>query len=261
MGLLIKIIKHPKKAFRALIYRLLSHRPLSSFGHSDFQRFIVLSRSRTGSNMLISFLNSHPNVHTEVGIFGNLNGRSYKDILAKVFGKQPYYIKSKGFKIFYYHPQDDDSGDLWDSLVNMDGLCVIHLKRRNILRVLISRKIAGYEDVWESTSTKGLDARRNKAVTFTVDELEEGFKQTRDWENGGDEKFREHPLLSIYYESLVNDPEGAFSKITDFLGVRYVPPETKLRRQNPERLRNIVINYDELKLAFTGTEWQTFFDE
>lgn len=253
---LIEAMRHPQKTFEKLSYRLLC-----TVGHLDFKRFIVLSRSRTGSSMLISFLNSHPNLRAEGEIFSKLNGQNYKDVLAKAFSKQPYYIAAKGFKIFYYHPLDDESNVLWKDLMILDNLCVIHLKRRNIFRTLISRKLAGIQDVWRVPSSESLNAANNNAVTFTPEELEEGFKQTREWEKQGDEMFRKNSMASVYYEDLVNDPEGAFLKITDLLSVHYLHPRTNLRKQNPERLRDLVINYDELKSAFSGTEWQPFFEE
>jgi LPS sulfotransferase NodH len=255
LNFIINIIRQPHKAFKAFNYRLLS-----ALGHSDYNHFFVLSRSRTGSTMLITFLNSHPNIHAGWEVFHNLNGRNIKDVLVKVFGKEPYYIKAKGFKIFYYHPEDDDSNDIWNTLMDMDNLRVIHLKRRNILRTLISRKIAGIQDVWLVTSSDR-NTSKNKAVCFTVKELEEGFEQTRKWETCGDEMFKNHPQVSVYYEDLVNDPESTFGIITDFLGVPYIQPKTNLKKQNPERLRNLVINYDDLKPAFYETEWQPFFEE
>lgn len=255
MNLIIKIIRHPRKAFKVFINRLLI-----AFGHSNYKRFIVLSRTRTGSTMLNTFLNSHPNIHAEWEIFHTLNGRNYKDILAKAFSKEPYYIKAKGFKIFYNHPLDDESNDIWDNLMDMDNLSVIHLKRRNIFRTLISWKIANIQDVWSVTSSDR-NTSKNKAVTFTAKELEEGFEQTRMWKKCGDEMFKNNPLVSVYYEDLVNDPEDIFGQITDFLGVRYVQPKTNLKKQNPERLRDLVMNYDDLKSAFYETEWQSFFEE
>jgi len=230
-------------------------------GHTNFRRFIVLSRSRTGSNMLISFLNSHSNVHAKGEIFNRLNGRNYKEIFAKVYAQQPFHIKARGFKIFYSHPLDDKSDDVWDNLISMDNLWVIHLKRRNILRTLISRKIAGLQDVWSVSSDKSKINDRNKTIVFTVEKLNKGFEQTKEWENSGDEKFKKHPLISVYYEDLVNNPEGTFGNITDFLDVKYEPPKTILRKQNPERLRDLVTNYSELKKAFSGTQWQEFFEE
>jgi LPS sulfotransferase NodH len=211
--------------------------------------------------LLISFLNSHPNIKTESEIFGRLNGRNYKDILDDVFSKQPRHIEAKGFKIFYYHPMDDESNNVWDDLVNMDDLCVIHLKRRNILRTLVSRKIAGSQDVWQKNQSSIRNPSKSKSVTFTAEELDKGFRETREWEERWDQMLKQHPLTCVYYEDLVRDPEGTYRKITDFLGVKYLKPITNLRRQNPEKLRDLVTNYDELKKSFSGTDWQDLFEE
>ncbi len=251
-----KVIRHPDKAFRELSYRFLS-----IFGHSDFKHFILLSRSRTGSNMLVSYLNSHPNIRMKREIFRWLKGKNYKDVLVKLFSKQPYYIKAIGCKIFYYHPHHYESNDIWDELISMDNLSVIHLKRRNIFRTLISRKIAGTQNIWIAGSSDGVDPDSNKAVSFTVEELKKDFMQTRDWEKNGDEMFCNHPLRSVYYEDLVSDPQGVLGNIMDFLGVQDMQLITEYRKQNPERLRDIVINYNELKSAFSGSEWELFFDE
>lgn len=246
----------PKETFKKLSIKLFSN-----FGSLNYRRFIVLTRSRTGSTMLISFLNSHPNIYAEGEIFRKLNGQNYKDILVKTYAKQPGYIKAKGFKIFYFHPIDDDSNNLWDELISLDNLSIIHLKRRNILRTIVSRKIASTQKVWATKSAKRHSASRNKSVSFTTGELEQGFKKTRAAEDKGDKEFSNHPLVTVYYEDLVINPEGEFGKVTEFLGVKYVPPKTHLKKQNPESLKVLIKNYNELKSAFSGTEWQQFFDE
>jgi len=211
--------------------------------------------------MLISFLNSHPNIKAQGEIFSNLNGKNYKEILNKVFSRQPYYIKAKGFKIFYYHPQDDNSCDIWNELANMVGLYVIHLKRRNILRTLISRKIAGMQDVWETTKTNTSNRVNEKVVKFTVGELENCFEQTRRWENDVDRMFSDHQVLNIYYEDLIKSPEIELKKIADLLDLRYKKLRTNLKKQNPEETSKLISNYEELKAAFEGTEWGSFFED
>jgi LPS sulfotransferase NodH len=233
---------------------------LSAFGHSDYKKFIVLSRSRTGSTMLISFLNSHPNICAEEEIFGLLNGRRSKDVLAKVFSRQPHFIKARGFKIFYYHPQDDKKNCVWDDLINMTDLSVIHLKRRNILRTLVSRKIAGVKKAYIQRRSSTEAAGAEKTVAFTLEELEKSFGATRNAEIAGARKFKNHPLLNLYYEDLTADPAGAFRKITEFLNVEYVEPKTEMRKQNPESLRKLISNYDELKAGFSESEWLPFFE-
>ena len=163
--------------------------------------------------------------------------------------------------MFYYHPRDDKSGDIWNHLTSIKDLHIIHLKRRNVFRTIISRKIAGSNDKWVAWSSEKSVSKENKAITFTTEELKQLFEQTRVWEESGDEIFKSHALESVYYEDLIENPKETFSKIMFFLGLQYVQPQTSLVRQNPGKMRNLVINYDDLKSAFSGTEQQLFFEE
>lgn len=228
---------------------------------SDFKRFIVLSRSRTGSNMLISLLNSHPHIDVEGEIFAKLEGQNYQDILSRVYSEQPRHIKAKGFKIFYYHPQDDKSQGIWSYLEESKHISVVHLKRRNTLRTLISRKIADSCGVWATRSSVNLDIKEKKSLIYTSAELEKGFRQTKAWEIENDVKFSSHPLISIYYEDILDDSHNQFRYILDFLQVPFFSLKTEMKKQNPENMRDLVINYDELKFYFQETEWQEFFEE
>src|SRR3546814_16230707 len=67
----------PLRALRAVGFRLRS-----ALGHTGFTKFIVLSRSRTGSNMLVSLLDSHPRVVAEGEIVARLDGRDARKRLA-----------------------------------------------------------------------------------------------------------------------------------------------------------------------------------
>ncbi len=69
-----RAINNPRETSKKLVIKLLSN-----FGNTDYRRFMILSRTRTGSTMLLSLLNSHPNVYAEGEIFRALNGRNYKD--------------------------------------------------------------------------------------------------------------------------------------------------------------------------------------
>ncbi|WP_420349451.1 sulfotransferase [Pelagibius sp.] len=239
----------------------LRRRVLKRFKHRSFKRFMVLTRSRTGSNMLMSFLNSHPNARADGEVFSKLNGRDYRQVLAEVYARQPIFVKAKGFKIFYYHPLDGQPDEVLGHLRSQEDLCVIHLKRRNILRTLISRKIAGLQGLWAVDRTKAVDKGTRKSVSFSADELEEGFQQTRAWEEAADRAFERHPLISVHYEDLVANRDASFERVLTFLGLPALPLETNLRRQNPESLRALVTNYDSLKSAFAATPWRSFFDE
>lgn len=229
--------------------------------HSEYQKFIILARSRTGSNLLISYLNNHPSIIAETEIFRDLQGEKPEQMLSNLFRPYPSRIKAVGFKIFYYHPLHTDGTALWNELISMKNLHVIHLKRKNILRTLISRKIADQKDKWASFDAEDSAQESIKSVRFEVSELKEGFEQTRQWEEEGDRRFQNHPLLTLYYEDLADVPEDTFKKITAFLGLTYQAPKTYFQKQNPEKTSDLLANYAELKQSFMGTPWSGFFEE
>ncbi len=256
----------PVRAFAIKVMRrvslyatLTSHRMLAAFGHRDYVQFIVLTRSRTGSNLLLSFLNSHPHIFCEGEIFAKLKGADPLSKLRRTFGKQPRHIHAKGFKIFYYHPLDESADELWQELERCTEIRVIHLTRDNVLRTLLSRKIAGIKDTWTGTrfDAAGSDG---KQVSFTTEELESGFRQTRAWEDSGNVRFRAHQTIQLSYEGLVKDPHALYRQLLVFLDLPENIPSTGLRQQNPETLRELISNYDELKIAFTGSAWESYFE-
>ncbi|HEY9549062.1 MAG TPA: hypothetical protein VIR45_06130, partial [Kiloniellaceae bacterium] len=70
-----------------------------------------------------------------------------------------------------------------------------------------------------------------------------------------------HPLISVCYEDLVQDPHRSLAAVLDFLDLRHFPLQTALRKQNPGRLVDLMTNYHDMKAAFSGTAWESFFDE
>jgi len=253
-----KGIKDPKRGIKVINNRLFG-----LVGHNNFTPFIILTRSRTGSNMLVSFFNSHPNVFCEAEIFGDISKHNYQEILRRTFRKQPHYCKAKGFKIFYYHPRDKSQSDVWKELVAMEKLHVIHLKRRNILKTLISRRIAGLTDTWKTQSKKVVNKsmKQNLDLNLTTEDLKEGFEKTQQWEREGGELFKDPPLISIDYEDLVANPEATFRQVTDFLGLVPMKPKTALKKQTTRSMRDSLPNYDSLKADFADSPWASYFED
>jgi len=259
-----KLITHIKKTLEDPRYLFTKSSDIigNFIKHNNYKKFIVLTRSRTGSNLLISMLDSHKAISAKGEIFQKLNGKKVVDILDHVFCKYSLNIKAVGFKIFYYHPMDDHSGLIWEEFKKIEDLHFIHLKRRNILKTLLSRKIAGKTDLWK----KGDERRdrlqsQNKKITFSKEELLEGFLQTRTWENDYSTMFSGKRMVNIDYEDLVANPEQVFRKITTFLNLENIKPKSSLKKQNPEKLIDLVENYVSLKKDFINTEWLSFFDD
>jgi len=255
-GKMKHVAQDPRKAVRRVTYQALS-----LVGTRAFRPFVVLSRSRTGSNMLIQALDAQPHIAADYEIFSRLRGRREVDILDRAYGRQPFYIRAKGFKIFYYHPQDADGIAVWELLQAVQGLHVIHLRRRNILHALVSSRLAYQTGIYGVRSDKEAAAYRDvmPTVRFTPEELERDFQQTRSWEREGIARFDGRPILDITYEDMTADLPGEFARITDFLGVAPRPPHTDFKKQRTRPLHDTVENYDTLKAHFRGSEWEDFF--
>ncbi len=139
-------------------------------GQSQYRKFVVVTRARTGSNLLISLLNSHPQVDARGEMFREMKGQSVESRLDRVFRRRPRRIEAVGFKIFYYHPLDDHHSQVWDRLCSMDDLYILHLKRRNVLRTVTSRKLAGSTDIWLDKG-RGGSTKEKPAVRFSAKDL------------------------------------------------------------------------------------------
>ena len=72
--------------------------------------------------------------------------------------------------------------------------------------------------------------------------------------------FAAHRVFRLDYEELAKEP-GAPSRVLEFLGAEARPLTTRLRKQNPESLTELVENYSELAAALRGTQWESFLEE
>jgi LPS sulfotransferase NodH len=241
-------------------------------------RFVILARSRTGSNLLRSLLNSHPQIVVFSEVFRNPDAIDWgfpgyrqsprdarlmrQDPVAflenRIFAGQPRNVAAVGFKLFYYHAREPQLAPLWPYLAQADDIKIIHLKRRNILRTHLSRERAIRTDEWARLD----DAPRPETpIHLDYERCLADFEQTRRWEEEMDAFFAGREMLQLTYEALVADMTGEMDRVQAFLGVprRDLTPLTKKQAQKP--LSAAIANYDELKARFAGTPWAAFFED
>lgn len=234
------------------------------FKGKNYTKFVVVARPRTGSNMLLNSLRTHPNVQ----VFGEiLRGgadtatkeavkRSAKNYFEEnIFKRYAESIRAVGFKIFYQHPVWDQTGTVWPCLQAMRDLRVVHLKRQNLLRILVSAKIARKTDIWKQS---GAEQETDKRITLTAEECMEFFQKAVNQEKETDERFAGHPVLQLTYEDLTSQYHLQMKLVQEFLGVKPLQLPQKTIKQNPEPLSELVVNYEELKQALSGTQWEAF---
>ena len=225
------------------------YRVLRPFGDTNYTPFILLSRSRTGSNLLNSSLGGHPNVRVKGEHFGNLQGDTIEQRHAQVFGLQPKYIQAAGCKVFYYHPHHGDPAPLFELLKSDPRLKVIHLKRKDTLRSVLSWMIAQKNQTYVAHSQGSLVAAKDKAMRVDPDEMVGWIRRTLGWEEWGDAYFSDHDMLQVTYEAMTENLASEFGRVVEFLNLPPHQPVTSLRRQNPESLGQLVLNLDEVLAA------------
>lgn len=242
---------------------------------AGYTRFVCVGSPRTGSTLLLRSLNNHSQIIGYGEIVKNLDrypghyhefGHSealfQRDPAAflrhKVFRKYPPAIGAVGFKIFYHHaPRETAWGHaVWDYLLGLPDLKLLHLKRRNLLKTFLSRKQAGESGEYIKYSSSG-----EKPLYLDPAEAQAFFESARAAEAQYDILLQGRPLLEIIYEDLTRDYAAEMRRIQSFLGVAYedVTPGTEKR---PGRsLASQIENYGELKASCSGTPWEVFFTE
>lgn len=251
---------------------------LGFFGHSSYTPFVVVGRSRVGSNLLRSLLNAHPNIVAFGEVFRDIKALDWdhtgyfqepaatamvaddpvRFVSGRVLGRYPRDVHAVGFKLFYYHARDGRQADIWPWLLGRRDIRVIHLKRGNLLQTHVSRKRAAVTGKWVNTS-----GEPDKAITLRLDydEVLADFEQTRAWESDCDRAFASHPLMQMEYEQLASDFRAESKRVEAFLGVQPRVIEPSTFQQSTQSLASTVANYHEIKARFAGTPWSGFFTE
>ena len=230
-------------------------------GQKNYTKYILLARPRTGSTLLNLMLRSHPNVCAWGESFGRIGQQNEAHILANIFSQYPERVRAVGFKIHYNHPGDRNATQIWKRLRQMDDLHVIHLKRKNLLRTIVSSQIAQKLRLTQISKASKRPTLLERSVLLTAPDLRDRFMTTQKHEFNFSQKFSEHSSLHVFYEDLVANPEQEFRRITDFLCLPFFLPEIRVKKMNPEKLSSLLPNYAALKADFAGTSWESFFDD
>jgi hypothetical protein len=76
-----------------------------------------------------------------------------------------------------------------------------------------------------------------------------------------EKRFKRHNIIPVSYEDLDESKQGTMDKIYKELGVANFQVCTNMKKQNPEKLEKLIVNYSELKREFSGTQWEYLFAE
>ena len=241
------------------------------------QRFIILTDQRSGSNHLGDLLDSHRSVRVAGELFNpdhqhisrnhplpeGLRDMRARDPVAylEAYFAQPLDDSTThlGFRLFHDHARHRPEKAIWTALRRMRNLRVIHLKRRNLLRNLLSLKLAMRSSHWQRM--EGTPPVRYEPLRI---EYKEAIAHIRTRERSfarGKRFFRRHRRAEILYEDLERDQESQLAAILRFLGLPPQPLTSSTRKQNQQSTRELIENHAELEARFRHTRWHEFFQD
>jgi len=235
----------------------------------DPVRFAIVAAPRTGSNMLCTMLNAHPEIlcHHEIfnpaGIHYALDHRDGRfdlgsiaerdrypvDFLRRVFGHR-CGRNAVGFKVNL-----GQNEIAFHDLLTDVNIRKIILRRRNRVKTFVSELIAEQTGQWESYEFSDF-SRPSPAVEVDSNRLREYLAATDNYYRGIENLLHStnQQVLQVAYEDLRSVREQR--RILSFLGVSTSVPALipVTRKRNQADLRSLVSNFDELRSALKNEE-------
>jgi hypothetical protein len=166
--------------------------------------------------------------------------------------EDPEKDKAVGFKLMY---DQLEHYSFLKKLIKSENLHVIHLIRKNALKIYLSRL-----------------TKRKRGIAHSVYRVEEvkvwvnpkTVLNHLSWIVSRQEKMRlflYNPYLEITSEYFFNNHSEASKKIFDFLGVDQCEVRLpSLKKLNPDSTRQVIENYDEIAQILRGTPYECFLD-
>lgn len=190
-------------------------------------KFIILTRCRTGSNLLVRSLNQHPDISCEGEIL------KQDDIQDPFTGRTLW----RGFKLFYCHWKYPE---IRESLHNDRDLYLIHLTRRDIFSAILSRHLACKTGAWLKK-----DYGETK-IKLKPDELRRCITKSKQHIREGTRSFKTERIHTLDYEDLSRNLQRACDGIFEFFNLDSQEIETPLKKQRDRDVLSYIENREEV---------------
>ena len=210
-------------------------------------KFFIFTIGRSGSNLLVSLLNSHP----LIGCANELLGKPI--ISPKRYLKNCELLAKKniyGFKLNTYHFRVQKILDpvSFVTELHQDGYKIISLKRLNLIRQIISHIYAVHRNEFHHDSAKG--ELKQVPMHIDLEYLQAELDKFNAFSDVEASVLRNVPYLPIYYEDDLSDSSDhqlTVNKVTDFLGIASSVVHTNLVKTTPKEWSSFIENYSEVE--------------
>lgn len=227
---------------------------------SSKNKFVIFGTGRSGSTVLVSLLNSNPQIHCDNEIFHRkvFSPKKFLRYRTSLCNREVY-----GFKLLTYQLGAilEISGTEFLPYLVSQGFNILYLKRQNVLRQAISNIYARQMNQFHEKSNNALAEKQMLNIDLKVldDWINAIIKQTFEEEQylSGLEHFK-----ISYEKDLMNPAQQSITmaNISKFLNISFVPPKTTFKKILPEEFSSFIKNYDELVAYAKSNNYEHFIN-
>ncbi len=250
--------------------------PFTYIKWMSYTKFVITSEGRTGSNYLMYLLRSHVNILLYTELF-NRNDPKVLEYLKterrliqndedpkryleeEVFANYQPNIKCVGFKLMYYQARTKNWSSLWDYIRDQKDIKIVHMIRKNPLDRYLSLQLARRDNIYISfDKSRGI---HKEPIFIDPDDFELKTKHSLKERNDIKNFFKNSDTIEIAYEDLLDNKDKTCSKLLEYLKLPYRNLISGTLRQRQKNQKDMILNYDELKKKFIGTNFTKFFTD
>jgi len=239
------------------------------FGHyprSAVTPFVILFIERDGSTYLTSLLESRSDIRIVYERFAVMRqkgqgGREQLEWAERFLTPAPFgRAAAIGFKTKLVDVLDPSG---FAEVLRRRRGRILHMRRRNHVKAVVSRINA--RRLYEASGRWNLYRDEDRLPPVEIDPLEfAGFLSEREESERLLQEYVRQlalPTLEIVYEDLLQSRQAALAKVNDFLGLAPADAEGKTLKHTSDDLRQVILNFDELRQRYAGTRYASMFDE
>lgn len=246
-----------------------------------FMKAIIIGTQRSGSNFLRHCLLSHPSVicDGELLISGTVKtpkfledfrwpAKIYRYVMAGAWNPtrilDQFLLRNDApvvvFKAMYNQMQ---SVKVQDFFRQHKEIRIIHLCRDNLLKQYVSKMLLGKkrgQKRWRPHSTEKIPTVTTRiAPEMAINSMQKIEAQYQKFES----LLSQHHKIEMVYETMIDGQclsEPVTNALCDLLQIEHRKMCCNFVKVNPNSLRQMIENYDELAEALAGTPYERFLD-
>lgn len=248
-------------------------------------KFVILGTQRTGTTLIRTSLDSHPDVQCSGEVF-NLGRRPYraddgfwKYSTSSVFQRirsrlNPQAVTSEYLQNLFNHPDYSAIGFKFMlshsiarpyifQMLKQHNAKAILVIRRNALKTLISRKIAASSGVYHVSKTLGarsaVENWKRQKITLDcqtlTDELQDIVDEVQTWRDLAEGSLE---MTELIYEDYLRDQDKHNEQLQKFLNLKYSKLNSDLKKVNADKLEQLVVNHEDVRKVLLNTDYSEF---